>query len=182
MACVVDPSDSLALTYHHHAHISLFVNGTQIAVPGAIGIFGVVSHINPFFFETDSSNPASCLYNLHTHTPSGVIHMEVRQAADPTTFTLKQFLDVWGVNVTATGMTSSVNTFFNFTGATRVFATSMTTGGAGSHPVTEITGQNLATVPLSANTEYTIEIGGNVPIPNYTFDPNYLSSSAHRPL
>ena len=63
------------LTYHVHAHLSILRNGTQVLVPRYVGITN------------------SCIYWLHTHNDTGVIHME---APAQTTFTLKQFFDVWG--------------------------------------------------------------------------------------
>ncbi len=65
------------LEYHHHAHLSVFVNGQEQQVPAQIGI---------------ASTPYSCFYWLHTHTTDGIIHMEAPHAM---TFTLGQFMDIW---------------------------------------------------------------------------------------
>lgn len=68
------PSDVVT---HYHVHLTLFVNGREVAVPSQIGI------------------SPSALSPLHTHDDSGVLHIE----ADTPNFhgTLQQFFDVWGV-------------------------------------------------------------------------------------
>jgi hypothetical protein len=63
---------------HYHAHIDVFYDGKAVTVPGDIGIDRERSVISP----------------LHTHSESGVIHVEADEAAD---FTLGQFLTQWGV-------------------------------------------------------------------------------------
>lgn len=62
-------------TYHIHAELMIFVNGQQVTVPANIGI------------EQD------CLYWLHTHDTSGIIHVE---APKKDTYTLGQFFEIWG--------------------------------------------------------------------------------------
>jgi hypothetical protein len=63
------------LNYHIHAHLALFVEGREVAVPAGIGI-------------TDR-----CLYWLHTHAADGIIHIEAPSRRE---FTLGQFFAVWG--------------------------------------------------------------------------------------
>jgi hypothetical protein len=65
------------LLFHIHAHVTIFVNGSQRQIPQGVGI--VSSH--------------NCLYWLHTHYGDGIIHIEspVRR-----TFTLGDFFDIWG--------------------------------------------------------------------------------------
>lgn len=62
-------------TFHIHAHLDVFVNGQHITVPQYIGIMD-----------------NSCLYWLHTHDNTGIMHIESPQQTD---FDLSQFLDVW---------------------------------------------------------------------------------------
>ena len=62
--------------FHYHAHLSIFVNGSSYLVPGGIGI-----------------KPPDCIYWLHTHDNSGIIHVESPQN---NTFNLGQFFDIWG--------------------------------------------------------------------------------------
>lgn len=65
---------------HIHAHLTIYINGSQATIPANIGI------------ATDGS----CYYWLHTHQiqgDSGVIHIE---APNTNTFTLGNFADIWG--------------------------------------------------------------------------------------
>jgi hypothetical protein len=64
------------LTYHIHAHLSIYINGKPVQVPQYVGI----------------ASDGSCFYWLHTHDTSGVIHIE---APGPHTFTLGTFLQLW---------------------------------------------------------------------------------------
>src|SRR4051794_39395730 len=45
--------------FHYHAHLDIFVNGFSYLVPAGIGI-----------------KPPDCIYWLHTHDISGIIHVE----------------------------------------------------------------------------------------------------------
>jgi hypothetical protein len=65
---------------HIHQHLDLYVDGRKVPVPAGIGI-----------------DPAVGYAPLHTHDPSGVIHVE-----SPTvrTYTLGEFFAVWGVRIT----------------------------------------------------------------------------------
>jgi len=66
---------------HIHQHLDLYVDGRKVLVPAGIGI-----------------DPAVGYAPLHTHDPSGVIHVE-----SPTvrTYTLGEFFAVWGVRITS---------------------------------------------------------------------------------
>lgn len=68
---------------HIHEHLDLYVNGRKVTVPALVGI----------------DPGAGFLTELHTHDPSGIIHVEspVRRP-----FTLGQFFCEWGVKLTAT--------------------------------------------------------------------------------
>lgn len=70
------------LNFHIHAHLDVFVDGQHLTVPQFVGIMN-----------------NSCLYWLHTHDDTGIIHME---APEPQNFTLGEFIDVWrGTNTGA---------------------------------------------------------------------------------
>ena len=70
--------DALEQTaYHIHAHVTIWINGQQVQIPQSIGI----------------APDQSCLYWLHTHDSSGVIHIEAPNKVSPT---LGNFLDIWG--------------------------------------------------------------------------------------
>ncbi|MHB8546230.1 MAG: hypothetical protein ACYDAJ_05640 [Nitrosotalea sp.] len=118
-------------TLHIHAHLDFYVNGNHMTVPERIGI-------------VDNK----CLYWLHTHDSSGVIHIESPQSEE---FTLGQFIDVWN----ATGD-------FPISGAT---------------PKIFVNGQSVNTILNDTKIHQHDEIAlvyGNVPtvVPSfYKFDP-----------
>jgi hypothetical protein len=62
---------------HIHNHLSIFLNGVQLAVPSHVGVV------------------PNCDYDLHTHDRSGVVHVESSQVG--TKFTLGQVFSVWGM-------------------------------------------------------------------------------------
>jgi hypothetical protein len=93
---------------HDHSHLDVIVNGQPVTVPAGIGQAEPTDFGPPFcppgppdgdcsagdFFEgvvTDAP--------LHTHTSSGIIHVETDR---PATFTLGQFFDEWGVRLSQT--------------------------------------------------------------------------------
>ena len=65
---------------HIHQHLDLYVDGHKVLVPAGVGI-----------------DPAVGYAPLHTHDPSGVLHVE-----SPTVrpYTLGEFFAVWGVRLT----------------------------------------------------------------------------------
>jgi hypothetical protein len=63
--------------FHIHAHLDIFINGKPTTVPAQIGI----------------NSDARCLYWLHTHDDSGVIHIEAPVKRE---FTIGNFFDIWG--------------------------------------------------------------------------------------
>ncbi|HJT10247.1 MAG TPA: hypothetical protein VJ771_05630 [Candidatus Nitrosotalea sp.] len=60
---------------HSHAHLDLYVNGNQMTVPERIGVID-----------------NKCLYWMHTHNTSGVMHIESPKSMD---FTMGQFINIW---------------------------------------------------------------------------------------
>jgi len=71
------------LNYHVHAHLAIFVDGEQVEVPQQIGIRD------------------TCLYWLHTHDASGIIHVEAPSVRQ---FTLGQFFQIWGQPLSSTAL------------------------------------------------------------------------------
>ncbi len=68
------------LQYHIHSHLDIFIGGQAMTIPGNTGIY---------------NTPAGqCLYWLHTHDTTGVIHVESPTKA---TYTLGNFFDIWGM-------------------------------------------------------------------------------------
>jgi hypothetical protein len=68
---------------HIHQHLDLFVDGKRVTVPAGIGIDPAQQFIAP----------------LHTHDPSGLLHVE---SDTQQTFTLGQIFGVWGVPLNPT--------------------------------------------------------------------------------
>ena len=66
-------------TYHVHSHLSIFIDGQQVAVPANVGL------INTAVLD--------CHYEIHSHDRSGKLHVE---SAAPFTATLGQFFGIWG--------------------------------------------------------------------------------------
>jgi hypothetical protein len=60
--------------FHIHAKLDIFINGQNFTLPALIGI-------------TDD-----CLYWMHTHDETGIIHIE---SPIQKTFTLGEFFDIW---------------------------------------------------------------------------------------
>jgi hypothetical protein len=83
MNCVINPPD----TYHVHSHLSVFLDGVQLAIPQYVG--GV------------AQSGTHCFYPLHTHDKSGRIHVE---DAAPGTFTLGQLFTIWGQPLESTNV------------------------------------------------------------------------------
>lgn len=63
------------LAYHIHAHLTVYVDGKKRTIPPDIGIYD-----------------NSCIYWLHTHDTSGIIHVE---SPDERVYTLGDFFAVW---------------------------------------------------------------------------------------
>jgi hypothetical protein len=61
---------------HIHMHLDIFINGEALVIPSNIGII-----------------PDNCIYWMHTHDDTGVIHIE---SPENRTFTLGQFFHIWG--------------------------------------------------------------------------------------
>lgn len=66
--------------YHIHAMVSIYRNGTRLALPKNIG-------------------RSACNYDMHTHDGTGIIHVET---AAPKNFTLGQFFSLWGQTLSPT--------------------------------------------------------------------------------
>lgn len=78
IAC--EPMEEAAV--HYHANLQIIVNGQNEALPANIG------------FSPDPTN-ATCLYWLHTHDTSGIIHIEAPAGSADRKFVLGDFFAVW---------------------------------------------------------------------------------------
>ena len=66
-------------TEHIHAHLAIEHRGTEVRIPANIGF-------------VSAGYAVICIYWLHTHDDSGLIHIEAPGGA----FTLADFFAVWG--------------------------------------------------------------------------------------
>ena len=91
--------------YHIHAHLAIYINGTQKTVPYGIGIQ------QPWSTEADGSSEfvdsGASFYYLHTHDDTGVIHIE---SPTNTQYTLGQFFAEWNQKLSSTQIGSNKGT------------------------------------------------------------------------
>ena len=76
------------LAVHYHAHLDIVADGTKVTVPAGIG----------FVIKNGRETGITV---IHTHDPSGVIHIE---SATDVPYTLGQLFTEWGVALSATQM------------------------------------------------------------------------------
>jgi hypothetical protein len=131
--------------YHVHTHLSIFLDGVMISVPGHIGI-------------VKQSETSSCFYTLHTHDSSGKIHI---RAATSAMYTLGDFFDIWG-------MPLEPDNVAGITGKPiYVYVTDQ------NGVVTEVT-DDWRALELLSHREITIQIGSDIEeIPNFTWTDNH---------
>jgi len=131
---------SMPETYHVHSHLSIFLNGEALAVPGDVGI-------------VQTGAGTECFYSLHTHDKSGKLHVEAAAAG---TFTLGQFFAIWGEPLDTT----------NIAGLTGMpVVVYVTDDGV----VTKATG-DWHDIELKSHREITIQVGTAITeIPNFTW-------------
>ncbi|MEO9262716.1 MAG: hypothetical protein ABI282_01360 [Candidatus Baltobacteraceae bacterium] len=155
--------------YHIHFFVGLWVNGVQMALPAGVGMNAPQPPVNGFV------DLANCVYPIHTHDSSGVVHVEDPDSKAPITqsiYTLKNFFDEWGITVNA-------GQFGSFAGPVRVFTSGQTYRGdvkGQTVPATDLTffGTDANAVPIYSYEIIDIEVGPTFPssLPNVFF---YLS-------
>jgi hypothetical protein len=128
-------------TLHVHSHLAVFNNGKQIQVPQYIGFA--------------PSLTGGCLYWIHTHDASGVIHLEAPDIAPKQggRYTLGMLFDIWGQPLRRDNVAG-------FTGLVTAYVNGAKYDG------------DLSAIPLGAHQQIVLEIGTSVPPPNYAFPPN----------
>lgn len=163
--------DQYQTQYHVHAFLALFVNGQQVAIPYGLGMVGRGPAIKGFV------NAATSFYLIHTHDSTGIIHIESPSNGPPnlasTIYTLKDFLDIWGLTVNA-------NQFGPFTGPLEVFTSgpmSRSNGNNTTVPASTLTyyGNDPSNVPLYSHEYIVVEVGPAYPasLPNVQFYTEY---------
>jgi hypothetical protein len=81
-----------ALTEHIHQHLDIYVNGKHVTVPSGIGVYD-----GQFITELHTHSAGAEFLPGPSTRPTGVIHVE---SPTKTTYTLGQFMGVWGVRFT----------------------------------------------------------------------------------
>jgi hypothetical protein len=120
---------------HVHAHLTLIANGTQRAIPLAIGV------VTPVVVE-GFVVAGSCFYWFHTHDATGIIHLE---APVTTTLTLGDFFAIWGEPLDRSNVAG-------FQGAVTAFVDSARyDGDLGAIPITEHLQVTLVVGPVPTN-------------------------------
>jgi hypothetical protein len=134
------------LAVHIHAHLALFVQGQQIAIPCGIGI------VRPFRIDNGFVGAGSGFYWLHTHDATGIIHIE---SPDARSYTLGNFFDIWGQPLSTHGVAG-------LNGVVCAFVDGKPYSG------------DPRAIVFAAHSQITLEVGGPVvPPPVYVF-PNGL--------
>jgi hypothetical protein len=125
---------------HVHSHLSIFVNGEQIRIPKLVG--------------AAASAGGGCLYWIHTHDETGVIHVESPQLQAPGggPFTLGMFFDIWGRPLTRTNVADLKGPVTAYVNGTRYDG-------------------DLRSIPLVSHQQIVIDIGTPTPSPMYVFPP-----------
>ncbi len=127
---------------HIHSHLALFLNGTQVQIPPFIGM--------------SPTGTGGCLYWIHTHDSSGIIHVEAGDVSAPNggPFTLGMLFDIWGQPLTREQIGP-------FSGPVTAFVNGVPYAGT------------LPAIPLRAHQNITLEVGSPVVPPrNYQLPPN----------
>ena len=125
------------LAYHIHQHLSILVDGQPQTIPAFIGIPG--GPILP-----------RCIYWLHTHDTTGVIHVESPGQA---LYKLGNFFDIWGQPLKRT----RIATYPVTDGQLNMFVDGHQYGG------------DPRDILLHAHTQIVLEIGQPVAPPQFTF-------------
>lgn len=81
---------------HYHMDLQLYVNGQPQALPAGIGIVEPAGSQGP---ALGTGSPA-CLYALHTHDATGIVHIE--SPVSNHVYTLGNVFDIWGQSLSQT--------------------------------------------------------------------------------
>jgi hypothetical protein len=128
-------------TLHVHTHLALYYNGKQMQVPQYIGFA--------------PSLAGGCLYWIHTHDASGIIHLEAPDITPPQggPYTLGMLFDIWGVPLERNDVAGLVGPVTAYVNGERYDG-------------------DLRTIPLGAHQQIVLEAGAPlVAPPNYAFPP-----------
>lgn len=158
------PCNTMKTKYHIHAFVGVIVNGRQLAMADGAGMNRYsADHTmsGGFKYWTD---PIGCVYYLHMHDPSGVIHVEspATTASNSTAlYTLGNFFDIWGMKLSTTQIGS-------YTGTVRVYVARvpLNTNPVPNTKYVLYTG-NPRSIPLHSHTTTWLEIGPTYVTPSH---------------
>lgn len=140
------PCGTGADAQHYHAHVSLIVNGRQMALPLGVGIRNAV------VVGDSLAIAGTCFYWLHSHDRTGIIHVEPSVTGH--TFTLGEYFDVWGEPLTSGNVAGNQGAVTVYIDGARYFG-------------------DPRAIVLSAHQQITLEVGTRVAPPVYDFPPDY---------
>ena len=138
-------SSSEQTVYHIHAHLAVFVNGAQRAIPYGIGIPGGTAA--PEASGGPYVGSGTCFYWLHSHDQSGVIHIE---SPVQKLYTLGDYFAIWGQPLAA-GQVGPAN------GTLTVYVDGKRYAG------------DPASITLTAHKLIQLDVGTDVPPRSYPF-------------
>ena len=128
------------LATHYHAHLDILYQGQPVRVPAQVGV------------------TSTCLYWLHTHDETGVIHIEAPKSESGRQFKLGDFFKIWGQPLSK----KQVATI-------QVASGEQVKAWVNGQPYTG----DPANIPLASKEQVVIEIGPPfVDPPTFTWDPN----------
>jgi hypothetical protein len=129
--------------YHIHAHLTIYVNGVQKAIPYGIGI------VPPW--QTNGSGTStfvtggSKFYYLHTHDETGVIHIE---SPNQVTYSLGDFFAVWGQPLSTSQVGPAKGTVYTYVNGKKYSG-------------------NPADITLTAHENIQLNVGKDMPFKNF---------------
>ena len=128
---------------HIHSHLALFADGKQYQIPALLG--------------GTPTPTGGCLYWIHTHDASGIVHVESPQVIAPQDggeYTLGNLFDIWGEPLDRNGVAG-------FNGPVTAYVNGSEYDG------------DLRAIPLVSHQQIVLEVGKPVvPPPNYVVPPN----------
>lgn len=131
---------------HYHVHVSLIVNGRQLALPLGVGIQNAV------VVGDSLAIAGTCFYWLHSHDRTGIIHVEPTVAGH--TFTLGEYFDVWGEPLTSGNVAGNQGDVTVYVDGARYVG-------------------DPRAIVLTAHQQITLEVGARVAPPVFDFPPDY---------
>ena len=143
----IESDSAERLAFHIHAHLQIYVDGQQRALPPGIGV------VPPLQVQQTAQGPfvvgGAGFYWLHTHDDSGVVHVEspVQRA-----FTLGELFDLWGQPLGPDRVGPA-------TGAVTAIVDGVVIGG------------DPRDIPLTAHAVIQLDVGTVVPFLPYSFAP-----------